>query len=218
MKLSENTLSVLKNFASINSGLALHSGNVQKTMSPEKTILVEATLDDALPSGFNIYDLNQFLGNVTTLNDPELEFTNEAVTMVDGKFKTLYYSCSPTVIVTPPDKELVMDSVDVDFNISAGDMSKILKLASMNNFPNISIVGKNGVIIARAHDKSNDTSNKVDFTIMAADNDIAFTATFKTENLKMIADDYTVEIKLNGFAKFTNTKGTLKYFIALETK
>jgi hypothetical protein len=218
MKFSENTLNVLKNFASINSGLSLKAGTVQKTMTPEKTVLAEVVLEDALPEGFNIYDLNQFLGNVSILNAPELDFTPEYVTMTDGKYKTVYYSCSPTVIVAPPDKELVMKDIDVEFDITAADMQKILKLAALNNFPHISIKGTlGGGIYVRAHDKANDTSNRVDFDIDKA-SPANFTASFKTENLKMIPDDYHVEIKLGGFAKFTNTKGTLKYFIALESK
>ena len=84
MKFSENTLAVLKNFASINSGVVLKAGQVQKTISPEKSILVEATLEDNLGSDFGIYDLNQFLGNVTTLKNPELTFTKDNVTLDDG--------------------------------------------------------------------------------------------------------------------------------------
>jgi len=76
MNLNERTLSVLKNFATINSGIVIRKGNVQKTINPEQTILVEATLDDAFPETFGIYDLNQFLGNVTTLNNPSLSFTS----------------------------------------------------------------------------------------------------------------------------------------------
>ena len=80
MKLSENALNVLKNFASINSGVVLNKGNVLRTISPEKSILVEATVEDDLPVPFVIYDLNQFLGNVTTLKNPELTFTKDHVT------------------------------------------------------------------------------------------------------------------------------------------
>jgi hypothetical protein len=214
MKLSENTLNVLKNFAAINSGLALNSGKTQKTMSPEKSILAEATLEDELPSGFNIYDLNQFLGNVTTLNQPELEFNTNQCTMIDGNFKLVYNACSPTVIVAPPDKELVMSRVDVSLDISAVDMQKILKLAAMNNFPNVSIVGTKGKVVVRAHERINDTSNFVDLDVGTTDKE--YIATFKTDNLKMIADDYHLDIQLEGFAKFVNKKGTLKYYIALE--
>ena len=84
MKLSEQTLTVLKNFASINSGVVLQKGNVQKTISPEQTILFEAKLEDNIPEPFGIYDLNQFLGNVTTLKNPELTFSDKSVIMDDG--------------------------------------------------------------------------------------------------------------------------------------
>jgi hypothetical protein len=67
MKFSENTLTVLKNFSNINSGVVLNAGKVQKTMSSERSILLEATLEDDIPQQFGIYDLNQFLGNITTL-------------------------------------------------------------------------------------------------------------------------------------------------------
>ena len=90
MKLSENTMNVLKNFASINSGVVLNKGNVQRTISPEKSILVEATVEDDLPEKFGVYDLNQFLGNVTTLKNPELNFTKDYVTMDDGEFSLTY--------------------------------------------------------------------------------------------------------------------------------
>ena len=118
MKLSENTLSVLKNFSSINSGLVLQKGNVQKTISPEKSILVEAELEDIIPEQFGIYDLNQFLGNVTTLGNPDLTFTENSVLMYDGDITFNYYSCSPNLIVSPPDKELKLKQVDVSFTLT----------------------------------------------------------------------------------------------------
>jgi hypothetical protein len=88
----------------------------------------------------------------------------------------------------------------------------------MNGFPHVSIIGggPGSNVIVRAHDKAQDTTNYVDFEI-DKESPSEFIATFKTENLKMIPDDYLVEIKLGGFTKFTNTKGTLKYFIALES-
>jgi len=117
MKLSETALTVLKNFASINSGVVLNEGKIQKTISPEKSILVEATLEDDVPAKFGIYDLNQFLGNVTTLRNPELTFKKESVTLDDGELSFDYFACSPNLIITPPDKELVLKNVDVKFSL-----------------------------------------------------------------------------------------------------
>lgn len=217
MKLSENTLSVLKNFAAINSGVVLSLGKVQKTISPEKSIMVEATLEDDIPSSFGIYDLNQFLGNLTTLKNPELTFRSEAVTLDDGELSFDYHACSANLIITPPDKDLVLKNIDVTFSLPNVTLQKLLKVATMNGLPNLSVVGKNGELLLRIHEKANDTSNSGTMKIGEyAGQD--FTATFKTENLKLLPDDYTVEIQKGAFAKFVNADGNLKYFVALETK
>lgn len=217
MKLSENSLAVLKNFASINSGVVLNKGKVQKSISPEKSILVEATLEDEIPSKFGIYDLNQFLGNVTTLKNPELTFTNENVTLDDGDLALTYHACSPNLIITPPEKELVLKTVDVSFALPNATLSKLLKVATMNSLPNLTVIGKDGELRLKIHEKANDTSNHGSVKIgdyAGAD----FAATFKTENLKLLPDDYNVEVQKNAFAKFVNVNKTLTYFIALETK
>lgn len=217
MKLSENTLSVLKNFSAINSGLVLQKGNIQKTISPEKSILVEAELEDAIPEQFGIYDLNQFLGNVTTLGNPDLAFSENAVMMNDGDIAFNYYSCSPNLIVSPPDKELKLKQTDVSFTLTNAILSKLLKLASMNNLTHLSVVGKNGEIRLQTHEKANDTSNHASFKLNDYNGE-DFTASFKVENIKLIAGDYDVEIQLGAFAKFTSKNAKIKYFIALETK
>ena len=217
MKLSENTLSVLKNFSSINSGIVLQKGNLQKTISPEKSILVEAEIEDALPEQFGIYDLNQFLGNVSTLNNPDLTFSENSVLMNDGDITFNYYSCSTNLIVSPPDKELKLKQVDVSFTLTNANLSKLLRLAAMNNLTHLSVVGKNGEIRLQTHEKANDTSNYASFKL----NDYTgedFTASFKVENIKLIPGDYDVEIQLGAFAKFVSKSGKIKYFIALESK
>lgn len=217
MKLSENTLAVLKNFSSINSGVVLTQGKSQKTIHPDKSILVEAVLEDDLPETFGIYDLNQFLGNVTTLKNPELTFSKDSVTIYDGELSLDYRGCSPNLIVTPPNKELVLKTVDVTFALTNVTLQKLLKVASQNALPNLSVVGKNGELLLKIHERANDTSNQGSIKIGDyAGND--FVATFKTENLKLLPDDYTVELQSGAFAKFENAKKTLKYFVALETK
>ena len=217
MKFSDNTLAVLKNFAAINSGVVLKPGKTQKSISPEKSILVEATIDDDIPTQFGIYDLNQFLGNLTTLRNPELTFSNDAVKLDDGELSFDYRACSANLIITPPDKELVLKSVDVTFSLPNVTLQKLIKVATMNNLPNLTVVGKDGELRLKIHERSNDTSNEGSVKIgeyAGAD----FSATFKTENLKLLPDDYNVELQNGAFAKFVNVNGNLKYFIALETK
>ena len=217
MKLSDNTLSVLKNFASINSGVVLNPGKVQKTISPEKSILVEATLEDDIPTQFGIYDLNQFLSNLTLVKNTEITFDKDAVTIFDGEMSFNYLACSPNLVITPPDKELTLKTVDVKFTLLNSSFQNWIKRAVLNSIPNLSVIGKNGELLIKIHEKANDTSNHGSVKI----GDYAgkdFVATFKTENLKLLPDDYTVEVQAGAFAKFTNQNNTLTYFVALETK
>ena len=221
MKLSEQTLAVLKNFSAINSGIVLNKGKIQKTISPEKSILVEAELEDAMPETFGIYDLNQFLGNVTTLNNPNMTFSENAVLMNDGDITLNYYSCSTNLIVSPPDKELKLKQTDVSFVLTNAVLSKLLKLAAMNNLTHLSVVGKNGEIRLQMHEKANDTSNFASFKLNDYNGE-DFIASFKVDNIKLIPGDYDVEIQLGAFAKFISNSGPMagkiKYFIALESK
>jgi hypothetical protein len=218
MKFDDRTLTVLKNFASINSGVVLKKGKVQKTISPDMTILAEATIEDDMPETFGIYDLNQFLGNVTTLSNPEMTFSTESVVMKDGELELNYYSCSQNLIVSPPDgKDLVMKDADVTFNLPNVTLSKLMKLSAMNDLPNITVLGKNGEIRLQTHEMKNDTSNFAS-TKIGDYSGKDFSVTFKTENLKLIPDDYEVQIKIGGFSCWSNKSGTLKYFISMEKK
>ena len=218
MKMNERTLTVLKNFASINSGLVLRPGKIQKTVSPENTILVEAQLENEFSHTFGIYDLNQFLGNVTTLNNAEMTFSDTSVLMNDGDLELNYYSCSPNLVNSPPEgKELVMKDPDVSFNLSYNTLQKLLRLAAMNDLSNLTVMGKNGGIYIKTHEAKDDTSNFASSKIGEYQGD-DFSVMFKVENLKLIPDDYTVQIKIGGFTCWTNKDSTLKYFIALEKK
>ena len=217
MKLSEQTLTVLKNFAAINSGVVIQSGATQRTMSPEKSVLVEATLEDAFPCQFGIYDLNQFLGNTLAMNSPDMDFSSNMVMMKDDVMIVKYNSCNPELIISPPNKELVLSDPEVVFDLSQSLVNRLLKLASMNNLPHLSFVVKSGELSVMVHDKANTLSNYASIRIgdHAGEDMIA---TFKTENIKMIPDDYAVQVKLGKFATFSSKTKNLKYFIVVESK
>jgi hypothetical protein len=217
MKLAEWTLTVLKNFSTVNSGIVLVPGKLQRTISPESSILVEAEFEDEFPSKFGIYDLNQFLGNVTTLKEPELKFSDKYVTMSDETCSLSYMSCEPQLITAPPNKNLVLDKPDVKFELPNLIYTKLRRIAAMNDLPNMSVIGKGGELLLKVHEHKNDTSNFATTKI----GDYAgkdFAVRFKTDNLKIIPDDYMVEVKLDTFAVFTSKSRVLKYYIAVETR
>ena len=90
MKLSNETVSVLKNFSTINQNLVIKSGHKIATMSAMKNIVAKAEVIEEFPQEFAIYDLNEFLSAISLFSKPELEFENDFVMITEeGKKSSL---------------------------------------------------------------------------------------------------------------------------------
>ena len=116
MKLSDKTLTLLKNFSNINQSILFKEGDSLRTISVMKNILAEARVEESFPKDFGIYDLNQFLNGLSLHQKPELHFENEGYVVIkEGRSRSKYFFADPNVIVTPPDKSLQLPSEDVCF-------------------------------------------------------------------------------------------------------
>jgi len=215
MKLSDKTISVLKNFSSINQSILFKEGSKLRTISLMKNILAEATISEEFMRDFGIYDLNQFLNGLSLHSSPELDFANESYVVIrEGGSRSKYFFADPNVIVTPPEKEITLPSEDVCFELSTAVLDKLLKAAAVYQLPDISAVGEAGVVKLVVRDKKNDTSNE--FAIVVGETDKVFSFNFKVENIKIIPGAYDVVVSQKLLSKFTNESLDLKYFIALE--
>jgi len=216
MKLSDSTLSILRNFAGINNSILVKRGNRLRTISVAKNILAEANLDENFPSDFALYDLNQFLNvNNSLFRNPELDFTdNGYVVISEGKSKQTFFFADPNVIVTPPDKDITLPTEDVCFELSTEQLDKLLKAAAINQLPDFSAIGKNGKVTLVVRDKKNDTSNN--FNIVVGETDSEFTFNFKVENIKILPGTYDVVVSQKLLSRFTSKNHDLTYYIALE--
>ena len=215
MKLSDKTLTLLKNFSSINQSILFKKGSSLKTISVMKNILAEATIDEEFPKDFGIYDLNQYLNGLGLHNNPELDFANDGYVVIrEGKSRTKYFFADPNVIVTPPDKEITLPSEDVAFELSTSQLDKLLKAAAIYQLPDLAVVGGEGVVKILVRDKKNDTSN--DYSVVVGETDSTFSFNFKVENIKIVPGTYDVVVSQKLLSRFTCRDYDLKYFIALE--
>ena len=215
MKLSDKTLTLLKNFSTINQSILFKKGNSLRTISVMKNILAEAQIDEYLPKDFGIYDLNQFLNGLGLHQSPELDFADaNYVVIKEGRMRTKYFFADPNVIVTPPDKEITLPSEDVSFELSTSQLDKLLKAAAIYQLPDLSVVGENGVVKVLVRDKKNDTSN--DFSIVVGETESTFSFNFKVENIKIVPGTYNVVVSQKLLSRFTCQNYALKYYIALE--
>ena len=215
MKLSDNALAILKNFAGINNSILVKQGNKLRTISVAKNILAEAEIKEDFPRDFAIYDLNQFLNGLSLHQDPDLDFNQDSyLSIKEGKRRVKYFFADPNVIIAPPEKEIKLPSQDVCFQLDSVTLEKLTKAAAVYQLPDMSAIGENGVIKLVVRDKKNDTSNE--YAIVVGETSDEFEFNFKVENIKIIPGAYEVVVSSKLLSQFTNTQHNLKYYIALE--
>jgi hypothetical protein len=211
MKLSKETVGLIKNFAGINSNLLLKSGNKLATISAQKNVMADAVVTETFPD-FGIYDLNEFLGAMSLFEDPELTFSEKWVTIEQGGNSIKYFAAEASVL-TAPQKAITFPDAEIQFNMSANMLSMIQRTASVLRASDVSIVGDGSSMSVVVGDKKNATGNSYNSTVGASDK--KFKVNLKVENLKMIPGDYVVSVSSKKISRFKGA-GDLVYYVAVE--
>ena len=222
MKLSENPLEVLKNFASINQSILFTEGKELNTVSVQKNVLGSAKVAETFKSSngedFAIYDLNEFLSTISLFDDPDVEFGEQYATIKDALSVTHYWYADKEIIVYPTSK-IDMPSSEVTFKLSADTLDKLQRATGTLAVPDLVIRRDEDKVVAEVLDKRNDTSNTFRVEVgsyIGGESDTDFKFYFLTERMKMLPGDYDVEISAQKISKLTSSDGKLTYWIALE--
>ena len=215
MKLTNETINVLKNFSTINQNLVIKEGSDISTMSAMKNIIAKATVEEKFAKEFAIYDLNEFLSALSLFSNPNLDFNDDYVVITeDGSSgKSLKYWYSDPSVVTSPTKEVTMPSTEIKFNLSSDTLSEVTKAASVIGVPDM--VLESGEL--RVTDKKNDTANSYSTQVIDSDDTAEnYKFWFKVENLKLLPGSYDVQVSEKKISYFKNSNLDIEYFIALE--
>jgi hypothetical protein len=212
MKISTNTLNVLRNFAKINPSIVIAEGNVLKTISTSKTIMAKATVETTFDKRFAIYNLDRFLSTLSLFAEPELVFENKSVTIFGNNKKSQYTYADESTVTKAPEKEIKLPSVDVTFNLTNDNLKDVEKAAGVLALPEISVVGDGTTVSLQAFDSKNPSGDV--YSIEIGTTDKVFRAIFKSENIKIIPGDYQVSISSAGISHFSGKEAD--YWIAVE--
>jgi hypothetical protein len=212
MKLSKETVALIKNFAGINSNLLLKQGNKLATISAQKNVMADATTTETFPD-FAIYDLNEFLGAMSLFEDPELDFQDKYVSISQGNMKIKFFAADASVLVAPQ-KAITFPDAEINFNLSASMLNMIHKTASVLRAADVSIVGDGTKVTAIVGDKKNASGNS--FSEPVGESDKTFRVNLKVENLKMLPGDYEVSISSKKISRFKAPNTDLVYYVAVE--
>lgn len=214
MKFSDKTLTILRNFSAINQSIILKKGNVLKTISPQKTVMASATIDEEIPSDAVIYDLSRLLAVYALYDDADISFEQKNLIISEKNRKTRYFFADQSMVIAPPDKEISIPTPDVTVNINLEDLKSVLKACGVLQQPEMAFIGKDGKCVISTYDSQNPTADN--FQIELGDTEDNFVLIIKLENAKIIPSNYTVSLSSKGISMFESE--TMKYFIAIESK
>lgn len=219
MELSEKSLAVLKNFATINPNIVINEGNVVKTISEAKNVLASATLDVNFPKSFGIYDLNEFLSVLSLIETPVLSFTNDNYVLISENLSLksqIKYHYSDISMLTVPTKDITMPECEVSFALTRDVLSRVKRAASVLGHGEMSLSVTDGALELRVIDQNDPTSNVYSILVDGTFTDPNFNFVFNISNLKMIDADYRVDISSKLISHFVNETSSLDYWVALE--
>lgn len=218
MELNEKTLNVLKNFSGINQNLLIQEGNTIKTISEARNVVATAVVEEQFPQKFGIYDLNEFIGVLGLVDEPNLRFAEESVTVSDstGRSKVKYFF-SPEETLTSPTKDVNMPEPDVSFMLDNETLNKLKRAASTLGHSNVSITPSGGGILSLSVvDNENSTSNTYSIDIDGEYTSSDFNFIISIANLKILPGDYEVKLSRKLITEFKHKELNVRYWIAVE--
>jgi hypothetical protein len=218
MKLSTETVEVLKNFATINSNIAIGGDTSIKTVAIAKNVMAKAPVNETFPYKFGVYDLGEFLSAYGMFDDPELDFdTNEKfVTMTSNNSSVKYFFSDVENLITS-DKDVVMPSIELEFTLTNGQMNSLRRASAALKSHDITVVRDGDKLNVSVTDITNVTSNKFTLEVdnCSINTDEPFEFVFNINNFKFNSSD---EFKFGVSSKMIASveAAGIDYWLALE--
>ncbi len=215
--ISQQTMMVLKNFATINGSILIREGNILKTISVGENAVAQFKCEEIFPQTFGIYELNQFLSGLSLFDNPVLIFDNEEYVTIKSRGRSArYYFSSPEITLkAAPDRDVKFPGADMEFTINQEDISALQKAWNVYGIPDLKFHSVGGSVILSLVDKENETSNVFSLEL-PGDNTGEYELFMKMENIRLLPGDYTVKISSKMITEWKHTNLDLTYYIALE--
>lgn len=216
MQISNETLNVLKNFSSINPSVLFKPGQTLRTISPQKTVMAAATITETVPSEAAVYDLSRFLATLGLFDKPEVEFGDNKFSISAGRSKLKYTYASPTMIISPPDKDIKLPDPELSVAIPWKTIDSVIRAAGVLSLGEVAFIANENKVTVSAIDSKNPTADSFDIVIKDDYDGAPFTMVIRTDNLKLMPADYDVSLSSKGMAHFKSD--TVQYWIAVEAR
>lgn len=211
MKFTDTTLSIIKNFSTINQSIMLRKGNLIKTVSPLKDVMAVADIEEEIEGDAGIYNIPQFLSSLSLFNEPDVKFDKDRFVISDERRSMHYTYAAENLILSPAKDRMVVDGIHTEFDISWEELKNIINASAVLQLPDIKIMCSEDSVNISTINKTDPTSNfyAVDIKANFGTDCVIHIPTTK---LKMYQGGYRVSISDN----VVEWKGeTVTYWIAV---
>jgi hypothetical protein len=214
IKLDNRTISVLKNFSTINPSLLFTQGNILKTQSPTSSVLAIATINQTFDSEFAIYELPRLLGVMSLFKDPELQIGDKFLVIKDDSSKKVKYTfADKAAIISPkPDVKIKMPDTLAEVKITSEMLNDVLRAAALLKHQDVAFIGRDGSMTLSTIDSTGKSKDTYDVSL--GETEKTFQINFKLDSLKFLPGDYDVTVA-KGLAYWVGDQ--IEYYTGAET-
>lgn len=219
VKLSAETLAILKTAQQVNNSIRIEAGNSIKTVSVSGSVIFEAEVAEVFPEPVNIYELNRLLSvlSLANMKGADLIFDNKNYVEIRAGKSSVKYKFTTLDFVTHPGKSIVLPSEDLKVELNSTELQNIQKMAGVlgHKFLEFRVDGGKCYLRTMTPDL-NDASNDslVELSDVPGTDDGVYKLNF--DNLILPDGDYDVTICKAGITKFQHKTKKITVFIGLE--
>lgn len=225
MKISTQTLSLLKSFAGINPNLVIKPGNVIVTQNATSSVNAKAVVEENFPTEVAIYDLGQLLNLLSISKESsDIEFKDNYLLINSPSGGVLRYYYAETAIMKQPRMDDPVLEEIFKFTLDASDMNVVQKTASVVGATMITLEAKDGQVTLLVNSPNIQTSNS--YSKKVGEYDGKFLVRMAIDKFRPLIDDTydfvvgKVTNSKNGATipafRLSSTTKNLRYFIAAE--
>lgn len=200
MKISNETLAILSNFANINQNIFIAPGNMIKTKSPASTtVMAIAKVVEEFPTEVSIYELSKLLNVLNLFDDPDVEFSPAHLTVKQNRSSANFTYSNKALIdaIMDYDKNIKVVDPELQFTLTDDIFKRIQKSAKLFDVEYVNITSVDGVARLVASDAALSKDNANKFTVDIENPDVYnddISVNIKMDALRFIPGDYTVAI------------------------
>ena len=225
MKLSPETIAILKNFSLVNPSIRLTPGNLIMTKNFHGSIYAEHEAKDEIDETYDIFDLGGFLNVLSIAPDGseiKLSADKTEIEIESTRVKLKYPLADSSARIVVPAKRAIFPEANVSFEMSSEDYQQLMKATRTLGATTITIENDDsGKIAINAYNKSIDPNfEKPVYKVLFSDyTGNAFKYIISLDNLVIQSGAYQVELWASGdrYATFFKSESA-SYIIAVELK